>query len=142
MEIGASALPVLARDITDRNRTSPFAFTGNKFEFRMVGASTSIAGPNFIINTAVADILSEVADRLEAAGNKEEEAKKITAEFVRNHKRIIFNGDNYSEEWKTEAERRGLSCIDNFVDAKTFLTGKHQDVCKNGCFDGKEPFPL
>ena len=139
LEIGASALPVLARDITDRNRTSPFAFTGNKFEFRMVGASTSIAGPNFIINTAVADILSEVADRLEAAGNKEEEAKKITAEFVRNHKRIIFNGDNYSEEWKTEAERRGLSCIDNFVDAKRpFLTGKHQDVCKNGCFDGKE----
>ncbi|NLM09935.1 MAG: glutamine synthetase type III [Clostridiaceae bacterium] len=121
LEMGASALPVFAKDITDRNRTSPFAFTGNKFEFRMVGSSTSISGPNFIINTAIADILSEVADRLEAAENKEEEAKKITREFIRNHKRIIFNGDNYSEEWIREAERRGLSNINNFVDAKKTL---------------------
>lgn len=121
MEMGASALPVFSKDITDRNRTSPIAFTGNKFEFRMVGSSLSIAGPNFIINTAVADILSEIADRLEASGNSEEEAKKITQEFIRNHKRIIFNGDNYSEEWKKEAERRGLSNINNFVDAKKTL---------------------
>lgn len=121
LEMGASALPVFARDITDRNRTSPFAFTGNKFEFRMVGASASIAGPNFIINTAVADILSEVADRLEASENKEEEAKKIIAEFIRNHKRIIFNGDNYSSDWVEEAGRRGLSNLTNFVDAKRTL---------------------
>lgn len=121
LEMGASALPVFAKDFTDRNRTSPFAFTGNKFEFRMVGSSTSIAGPNFIINTAIADILSEVADRLEASKNKKEEAKKITAEFIRNHKRIIFNGDNYSEEWVEEADRRGLSNIANFVDAKKTL---------------------
>jgi len=121
LEMGASALPVFARDITDRNRTSPIAFTGNKFEFRMVGASASIAGPNFIINTAVADILSEVADRLEAADNPATEAKNIIREFIRNHKRIIFNGDNYSEEWVKEAERRGLPNISNFVDAKKTL---------------------
>lgn len=121
LEMGASALPVFSKDFNDRNRTSPFAFTGNKFEFRMVGSSASIAGPNFIINTAIADILSEVADRLEAASNPEEEARKITQEFIRNHKRIIFNGDNYSEEWIKEAERRGLPNLNNFVDAKKTL---------------------
>jgi len=121
MEMGASALPVFAKDITDRNRTSPIAFTGNKFEFRMVGASMSIAGPNFIINTAVADVLSEVADRLEAAADPEAEAKNIIREYIREHKRIIFNGDNYSEEWVKEADRRGLSNINNFVDAKKTL---------------------
>lgn len=121
MELGALALPKFAKDITDRNRTSPFAFTGNKFEFRMVGSSASIAGPNFVLNAAVADILSEVADRLEAAEDKVCEAKKITAEYIKEHKRIIFNGDNYSDEWVKEAERRGLPNISNFVDAKRTL---------------------
>ncbi len=121
MELGAMSLPKFAKDITDRNRTSPFAFTGNKFEFRMVGSSASIAGPNFVLNSAVADILSEVADRLEAAEDKVCEAKKITAEFIKKHKRIIFNGDNYSGEWVKEAERRGLPNISNFVDAKRTL---------------------
>lgn len=124
VEMGTSALPRITRDNTDRNRTSPFAFTGNKFEFRMVGSSASIAGPNFVLNTAVADILSEVADRLEAAEDKTAEMKLITAEFIRKHKRIIFNGDNYSEEWVKEAERRGLSNITNFVDAKRALLRK------------------
>jgi glutamine synthetase len=121
MELGAMALPKFAKDITDRNRTSPFAFTGNKFEFRMVGSSASIAGPNFVLNSAVADILSEVADRLEAVEDKVCEAKKITAEFINKHRRIIFNGDNYSEEWVKEAERRGLPNLTNFVDAKKTL---------------------
>lgn len=121
MELGALALPKFTKDITDRNRTSPFAFTGNKFEYRMVGSSASIAGPNFVLNAAVADILGEVAERLEAAQDKEKEAKLITAEFMKKHKRIIFNGDNYSEEWVKEAERRGLPNISNFVDAKKTL---------------------
>ncbi len=121
MELGTSALPSFMKDITDRNRTSPFAFTGNKFEFRMVGSSSSIAGPIFVVNTAVADVLSEVADRLEASDDVTGEAKKITAEFIRNHKRIIFNGDNYSREWVEEAERRGLPNITNFIDAKKTL---------------------
>ena len=120
-KLGAASLPCFMKDITDRNRTSPFAFTGNKFEFRMVGSSASIAGPIFIINSAVADVLSEVADRLEAVDDKILEMKKITAEFIRNHKRIVFNGDNYSEEWRKEAERRGLPNITNFVDAKKTL---------------------
>ncbi|HZK25998.1 MAG TPA: glutamine synthetase III [Thermoclostridium sp.] len=120
VKMGASALPIFAKDFNDRNRTSPFAFTGNRFEFRMVGSSRSIAGPNFIINT-IADIFSEVADRLEAVKDPNAEAKVITAEFIRKHKRIIFNGDNYSQEWVKEAEKRGLSNIDNFVDAKRTL---------------------
>lgn len=121
VKMGASALPIFAKDFNDRNRTSPFAFTGNRFEFRMVGSSRSIAGPNFIINTAIADIFAEVADRLEAAEDAQAEAKAITAEFIRNHKRIIFNGDNYSQEWVEEADRRGLSNINNFIDAKRTL---------------------
>lgn len=121
VKMGASALPIFAKDFNDRNRTSPFAFTGNRFEFRMVGSSRSIAGPNFIINTTIADIFSEVADRLEAVKDPNAEAKAITAEFIRKHKRIIFNGDNYSQEWVKEAEKRGLSNIDNFVDAKRTL---------------------
>jgi glutamine synthetase len=121
MEMGAVTLPKFKKDYTDRNRTSPFAFTGNKFEFRMVGSSASIAGPNFVLNAAVADILEEVADRLEAAEDKEGEAKRIVVEFIKKHKRIIFNGDNYSEEWVKEAERRGLSNLTNFMDAKKTL---------------------
>jgi glutamine synthetase len=121
LEMGSVALPRLTKDNTDRNRTSPFAFTGNKFEFRMVGASASIAGPIFVLNSAVADVLSDVADRLENADDKVAEAKKITAEYIKKHKRIVFNGDNYSEEWVKEAERRGLPNISNFVDAKKNL---------------------
>jgi len=140
MELGALALPKFPKDITDRNRTSPFAFTGNKFEFRMVGSSASIAGPNFVLNSAVADILSEVADRLEKAEDKLCEAKKITAEFIKKHKRIIFNGDNYSEEWIKEAERRGLPNITNFIDAKkTLLLEKNIEMfSRQGVLSEKE----
>jgi len=121
LEIGVSTLPVLPKDTTDRNRTSPFAFTGNKFEFRSVGSSQSIATPNFIINTIVAETLSQIADRLEKAEDFKAEVNAVVKEIIRNHKRIIFNGNNYSEEWVAEAERRGLPNLKSTVDAITVL---------------------
>ncbi|ANX01751.1 glutamine synthetase [Thermoclostridium stercorarium subsp. leptospartum DSM 9219] len=117
LEIGVSTLPVLPKDNTDRNRTSPFAFTGNKFEFRSVGSSQSIATPNFIINTIVAEALSQIADRLENAGDFRAEVNDVVKEIISKHKRIIFNGNNYSEEWVAEAERRGLPNLRTTVDA-------------------------
>jgi len=117
LEIGVSTLPVLPKDATDRNRTSPFAFTGNKFEFRSVGSSQSIATPNFIINTIVAETLSQIADRLEKAEDFKAEVNAVVKEIIKNHKRIIFNGNNYSEEWVAEAERRGLPNLKTTVDA-------------------------
>ncbi|ADL68730.1 glutamine synthetase III [Thermoanaerobacterium thermosaccharolyticum] len=117
LKIGVTTLPTLHKDSTDRNRTSPFAFTGNKFEFRMVGSSSSIATANYILNTIVAEVLSEVADRLENATNFDEEVQKILKEIVTNHKRVIFNGNGYSEEWVKEAEKRGLPNISSTVDA-------------------------
>jgi len=121
LEIGVTTLPVLPKDNTDRNRTSPFAFTGNKFEFRSVGSSQSIATPNFIINTIVAETLSQVADRLEKAEDFKAEVNAVVKEIIKNHKRIIFNGNNYSEEWVAEAERRGLPNLKSTVDAAPAL---------------------
>lgn len=117
LEIGVSTLPILPKDTTDRNRTSPFAFTGNKFEFRSVGSSQSIATPNFIINTAVGDALSQIADRLEKASDFQAEINEVVKDIIKNHKRIIFNGNNYSEEWVVEAEKRGLLNMKTTVDA-------------------------
>lgn len=117
LEIGVSTLPVLPKDTTDRNRTSPFAFTGNKFEFRSVGSSQSIATPNFIINTIVAEALCQIADRLEKADDFKAEVNAVVKEIIKNHKRIIFNGNNYSEEWVAEAEKRGLLNLRTTVDA-------------------------
>ncbi|MGI6083872.1 MAG: glutamine synthetase III [Acetivibrionales bacterium] len=117
LETGVLTLPILPKDTTDRNRTSPFAFTGNKFEFRMVGASQSIATPNFIINTIVADSLNQIADRLEQASNFQTEVYCVVKDIIQNHKRIIFNGNNYSEEWVSEAEKRGLPNLKTAVDA-------------------------
>jgi glutamine synthetase len=117
LELGTSSLPSLFKDTTDRNRTSPFAFTGNKFEFRMVGSSQSVAQCNFTLNAAVAEIFSQVADRLEKAENVEAEANAIILEVIKNHKRIIFNGNGYSDEWVEEAARRGLANIRTTVDA-------------------------
>lgn len=108
LKIGVSSIPALPKDTTDRNRTSPFAFTGNKFEFRMVGSSQSIAGPNFVLNTIVAEALSQVADRLEKAKNFEAEVQALLKEIVKKHKKVIFNGNNYTEEWVAEAAERGL----------------------------------
>ncbi len=117
MSIGASALPFLKKDVTDRNRTSPFAFTGNKFEFRMVGSSDSIACPNYIINTMVADTLCEFADRLEKAEDFDAEVMALIQETIKAHKRVVFNGNGYSDEWVEEAERRGLPNIKSMLEA-------------------------
>jgi glutamine synthetase len=121
LHTGVSVLPQLPRDAGDRNRTSPFAFTGNKFEFRAVGSSQSIAFPNICLNLAVAESLDAVASELEAAvkgGEKLEDAvSKLLTRLVKEHKRIIFNGNNYSQEWQDEAGRRGLLNHRNTVDA-------------------------
>ena len=107
-KVGVHALPKFPKDTTDRNRTSPFAFTGNKFEFRMLGASQSISGPNVVLNTTVAESLRQYADRLEQASDFEKELHELIREVIRKHRRIIFNGNGYGEEWTREAERRGL----------------------------------
>jgi glutamine synthetase len=116
-ESGVSTLPSFMQDATDRNRTSPFAFTGNKFEFRMVGSTQSIATPNIILNTIVADALCQVADDLEKADNFEMAVHDKIKELIAKHKRIVFNGDGYSDEWVKEAEKRGLPNIKCLVDA-------------------------
>ena len=117
LRIGVSTLPALPKDATDRNRTSPFAFTGNKFEFRMCPSSGSIAGPNFVLNTIVAEVLSDFATRLENCSDVDEEVNAIIVETVKAHKRIIFNGNGYSNEWIEEAERRGLPNIKTTVES-------------------------
>lgn len=117
VSMGINTIPALHADNSDRNRTSPFAFTGNKFEFRMPGSSQSIADCNTVINTIVADVLFEIAARLESAEEPKKEALKIIAEIMHDHKKIIFNGNNYSEEWVEEAERRGLPNMKSCVEA-------------------------
>jgi glutamine synthetase len=117
LKVGVSTIPTLPKDTTDRNRTSPFAFTGNKFEFRMVGSSSSIAKPNYILNTIVAEALCQVADRLENSANLQDDIQAMLKEIVSNHKKIIFNGNNYCDEWIAEAERRGLPNIRSTVEA-------------------------
>jgi glutamine synthetase len=117
MDIGVNTLPSLPKDATDRNRTSPFAFTGNKFEFRMLGSSFSISGPNIIINTIIAEALKEFADVLEKSNNFDADLDKLLQETAKKHKRVIFNGNNYSDEWVQEAAKRGLPNIPNTPDA-------------------------
>lgn len=121
VELGLTTIPSFPLDDTDRNRTSPFAFTGNKFEFRMVGSSQSLAGPNAMLNVAVADILSEVATRLEQSDDVILEVKRIVKEFYSQHKRIIFNGNGYATDWISEAEKRGLPNLSNTVEALSHL---------------------
>ena len=108
MELGVDVLPHFPKDTTDRNRTSPFAFTGNKFEFRMLGSTFSIAGPNIVLNTIVAEELRGFADILENASDFKAEFNQLIVKTIKEHKRIIFNGNNYTEEWVEEAEKRGL----------------------------------
>jgi glutamine synthetase len=124
LKLGVSTLPHLPKDCTDRNRTSPFAFTGNKFEFRMVGSSQSISGPGFTLNTIVADALSEIADELEKASDVTAAAQKILQDIAVKHARIVFNGDNYCEEWTAEAARRGLPNIRSCVEALKTIPSK------------------
>jgi len=129
LQIGVNALPVLPKDVADRNRTSPMAFTGNKFEVRMLGSSMSIADCNTVLNTMMAEILSRMADRLEAAQDVNAEVTAIVRQVMREHKRIIFNGNNYSEEWKREAANRGLPISNNSVDAfKAWVEPKNVEL--------------
>ena len=114
---GVHSLPHFQKDATDRNRTSPFAFTGNKFEFRMVGSTQSIADPNTVLNTIVAEVLCDMADKLEAAEDLPMALHDMIKDTIAAHKRIIFNGNGYSDEWVAEAERRGLPNIKCMVDA-------------------------
>ena len=124
MELGVSTLPPIAKDSTDRNRTSPFAFTGNKFEFRMLGSNLNISCPNTILNTIVAEELTQFADELECV-KKEDMTKALIAliqKTLKNHKRIIFSGNGYSEDWKKEAKRRGLLELKTTADALPHYT--------------------
>ena len=117
IEIGADVLPKIPKDTTDRNRTSPFAFTGNKFEFRMPGSSLSVSGPNIVLNTIVAETLDEFATKLEHSADFNADLNKLIRETIVLHKRIIFNGDGYSKSWEEEAERRGLLNLKTTADA-------------------------
>ncbi len=140
VEIGVHVLPKLPKDSTDRNRTSPFAFTGNKFEFRMVGSAFSIAGPNIILNTIVADSLSCFAERLEGAPDFSEALKALIKDSIKAHRRIIFNGNNYSDEWVKEAERRGLLNLKTTIDALPLFSSPKNIVIfnKHGVFTEAE----
>ena len=117
MDVGIDTIPKFRRDATDRNRTSPFAFTGNKFEFRMLGSSFSIAEPNVVLNTIVADVLKDFADELEKADSFDYAVMHLIRKTIREHRRIVFNGNNYTAEWVEEAQRRGLLNYDNAIDA-------------------------
>ncbi len=121
LETGVKTLPNLNKDTSDRNRTSPFAFTGNKFEFRMVGSSDSVAGPNVVLNTIVADAFREACDEMEKAEDLNLCIHDLIKKFATEHCRIIFNGNGYSQEWVEEAARRGLPNITNMVDAIPYL---------------------
>ena len=117
LETGVKTLPDFMKDATDRNRTSPFAFTGNKFEFRMVGSQDSIAQPNVVLNTIVAEAFSEACDELEKADDFDMAVHDLIKKYATEHQRIVFNGNGYSDEWVEEAERRGLPNIKSMVDA-------------------------
>lgn len=140
LTIGVNTLPNLPKDATDRNRTSPFAFTGNKFEFRMVPSSASIGCCNYVLNTIVAETLDEVAGRLEKASNVDAEIQAILTEIAKDHKRVIFNGNGYSDEWVEEAARRGLPNIKSTVEAsKAMISEKNLAVLeKYGVLSRKE----
>ena len=122
LQTGVDTLPDLAKDATDRNRTSPFAFTGNKFEFRMVGSRDSIAGPNVVLNTIVAEAFSEACDVLEKADNFDEAVHDLIKKYATEHRKVVFDGNGYSDAWVEEAERRGLPNIRSMVEAIPALT--------------------
>ena len=133
MRVGIDVLPPIPKDTTDRNRTSPLAFTGNKFEFRMVGSSQSVSGPNIALNTIMAEELSKFADILEKADNFDVALHELVCKAFTDHQRIIFDGNGYSDEWKQEAARRGLSnlastaeCLPAYISPKNVeLVTKH-----------------
>lgn len=126
LKVGVDSLPELPRDATDRNRTSPFAFTGSKFEFRAAGSNQSLAGPNLILNTIVAEALDEICTELEGAAKKDFNVavQKLLQKIIKKHKRVLFNGDNYTEEWVKEAEKRGLPNLKTTPEALEFMKKK------------------
>ena len=131
MDIGAKVLPHFIKDNTDRNRTSPFAFTGNKFEFRMLGSSASVANPNIILNTAVAEVLSQFAEKLSGvpAEEMDQAVHNLLKETIIAHKRVIFNGNGYTDEWIEEAEKRGLYNLKSTPDAlEMFISPKNEEL--------------
>ncbi|MDD7269336.1 MAG: glutamine synthetase III [Treponema sp.] len=131
MQIGVTVLPDFNKDTTDRNRTSPFAFTGNKFEFRSLGSNDSIACCNIMLNTAVAEVLSQFADELEGSKDFQSDLQKLVIKTIKEHKRIIFNGNGYSEEWVKEAAKRGLMNLKSTPEALAHLCDKkNADVLK------------
>ena len=131
MDIGAKVLPHFVKDNTDRNRTSPFAFTGNKFEFRMLGSSASVANPNIILNTAVAEVLGQFAEKLSGvpADEMDKAVHNLLKETIIAHKRVIFNGNGYTDEWIEEAEKRGLYNLKSTPDAlEMFISPKNEEL--------------
>ncbi len=140
MDLGVQTLPKFAKDVTDRNRTSPFAFTGNKFEFRMVGSTMSISGPNIVLNTIVAEILDEIATELEGVEDFRGTLSAVIERLVKAHYRVIFDGDNYDASWVVEAEKRGLPNIKTAVEAiKIFNNPEYLELFKKHgvFFDGE-----
>ena len=140
LRIGVDVLPAIRKDTTDRNRTSPLAFTGNKFEFRMLGSSQSISSPNIVLNTVMAEELAQFADVLEKAEDFDEALHKLVAETFKNHQRIIFEGNGYSDEWKQEAARRGLSNLPSTAEClPAYVSPKNIDlVTRHGIFTEAE----
>ncbi len=140
MRLGVDVLPEIPRDSTDRNRTSPFAFTGNKFEFRMPGSSFSVAEPNIVINTIVADVLEQFADQLEKSENFNDALQALLSKNLKEHRRIIFNGNGYSREWEEEAGKRGLLNLRNTAEALPyFQLDKNIEVFRrHGIFTSRE----
>lgn len=124
MTIGTDIIPYIKRDNTDRNRTSPFAFTGNKFEFRMLGSASSISETNVVLNTIVADVFKDFADQLEGSKDFDNDVLKLIRNTITEHKRIIFNGDGYSKAWEQEASKRGLLNLRTAVDAIPYMRSK------------------
>ena len=140
LRIGVDVLPAIPKDTTDRNRTSPIAFTGNKFELRMVGSSQSIAGPNIAMNTIMADVLGQFADILENSEDFDAALQKVICDALTAHQRVIFNGDGYSDAWKKEAVQRGLSNLRSTPEAlPTYISQKNIDlVTRHGIFTENE----
>ena len=140
VNVGVDVLPPLPKDTTDRNRTSPFAFTGNKFEFRMLGSTFSVAGPNIMLNTVVAEELSNFADELEKAADFKAALSALIRRVISEHKRIVFNGNNYSEEWVQEAAARGLLNLKTTPDALALLSSDKNVALfeKHGVFTKEE----
>ncbi len=140
LRIGVDVLPAIPKDTTDRNRTSPLAFTGNKFEFRMLGSSQSIAGPNIALNTIMAEELGKMADALETAEDFDATLQTLVCKALTEHQRIIFSGNGYSDEWKEEADRRGLSNLPSAAEAlPTYVSPKNVElVTRRGIFTEAE----